>query len=57
MGERAILQLTQHLRPDSPTLSSAQSGAAQYLSVTVFEGATPAELLEFFNDDAHRMTW
>jgi START domain len=23
----------------------------------VFEGTTPAELMEFFNDDAHRMSW
>jgi hypothetical protein len=23
----------------------------------VFEGAAPQDLLEFFNDDAHRMTW
>lgn len=33
------------------------SGTAEYLSVTVFEGATPQDLLEFFNDDAHRMHW
>ena len=38
-------------------LSPAQSGGAEYLSVTVFEGATPLDLVEFFCDDAHRMTW
>ena len=35
----------------------AQCGASEYLSVTVLEGRTPEELLRFFNDDAHRMTW
>jgi hypothetical protein len=38
-------------------LPPAQSGGAEYLSVTVFEGATPLDLVEFFCDDAHRMTW
>jgi hypothetical protein len=36
---------------------AAQSGGAEYLSVTVFEGATPLDLLEFFCDDAARMQW
>ena len=42
----------------APTLPCRrQNGAAEYLSVTVFEGATTQDLLEFFVDDAHRITW
>ncbi len=45
-----------HANPQ-PLRAHAQSGGAEYLSVTVFEGATPQDVMEFFNDDAHRMTW
>jgi hypothetical protein len=33
------------------------SGAAEYLSVSVFENSSPLDLLEFFNDDSHRLQW
>jgi len=45
---------------DSASLSwcnRRQDGNAEYLSVTVFEGASPQELFEFFNDDSHRLSW
>ena len=60
-GARAqdILLRPSHVLPAAAErrLPRPQSGAAEYLSVTVLEGHTPESLLAFFNADAHRMTW
>ena len=50
-----VLQLTQ--RPIHFWCVPKQSGAAEYLSVSVFENSSPHDLLEFFNDDSHRLQW
>ena len=62
-GRRNRIALPQRLSPtDTPRLSlvslpKLQSGAAEYLSVSVFENSTPQDLLDFFNDDGHRLHW
>ena len=33
------------------------SGKTKYLTRTLMEGACPAMMNDFYNDDAHRLTW